>query len=200
MTPQRPLPAPPGRNAFTAGAASHADGTLQLELIAAVAANGVIGAENRLPWQLPEDLRRFRALTLGHAVIMGRKTWESLPRALAGRQNIVVTRQRDFAARDAEVAGSLDAALARVRLPPPVFCIGGGELYRAALPRATIVHLTEIARDFPGDTRFPVLPRDQWREAAREARPAASPGGFAYAFVTYERAAAAPATTSAQVA
>jgi len=187
MTPQRPLPTPPGENAFIAGVAADAACTLPLVLIAAVAANGVIGADNRLPWQLAEDLRHFRALTQGHAVIMGRKTWESLPCALPGRQNIVVTRQQGYVARDAEIAGSLEAAIALVRLPAPAFCIGGGELYRAALPRATTVHLTEIAREFPGDTRFPALTRGQWREAAREARTATGSDGLAYAFVTYER-------------
>jgi hypothetical protein len=95
-----------------------------LAVIAAVAANGVIGAGNRLPWRLPEDLRRFRALTTGHAVIMGRRTWESLPRPLPERQNIVVSRRRDYVAAGAEVVGSLDAALQLVRLPPPAFCIG----------------------------------------------------------------------------
>jgi dihydrofolate reductase len=168
-------------------------GAVPLVLIAALAANRVIGADNRLPWRLAEDMHRFRELTLGHAVIMGRKTWESLPRALDGRQNIVVTRQRDYVARDAEVVGSLDAALARVRMPPPVYCIGGGELYRAALPRATTLQLTEIARDFPGDTRFPALPRDEWREVARDTRLAPARDGFSYAFVTYQRARAAPA-------
>jgi dihydrofolate reductase len=187
MTPQRPRPTPPGQNALVDGAAAGAVGTIPLVLIAAVAANGVIGADNRLPWRLAEDLRRFRALTQGHAVIMGRKTWESLTSALPGRQNIVVTRKQDYVARDAEIAGSLDAAIALVRLPAPAFCIGGGELYRAALPRAMTAHLTEIARDFPGDTRFPPLPGGQWRETAREARPAAGCDGFAYAFVTYER-------------
>src|SRR5215208_4607264 len=100
--------------------------TADVALIAAVAANGVIGAHNRLPWRLSEDLKRFRALTTGHAVIMGRKTWESLPHALPQRQNIVVTRQAEFAAAGAEVAHSFAAALAQVELPAPVFCIGGG--------------------------------------------------------------------------
>ena len=104
-----------------------------LALIAAVAANGVIGDRNALPWRLPADLRHFRALTTGHAVIMGRRTWESLPGALPGRQNIVVTRDRDYAAAGAEIAATLDAALALVRLPPPAFCIGGALLYAAAL-------------------------------------------------------------------
>ena len=154
--------------------------TPAVALIAAVAANGVIGADNRLPWRLADDLKRFRALTIGHAVIMGRKTWESLPRALPERQNIVVTRQRDFAAAGAEVAHSFAAALALVRLPEPAFCIGGGELYRAALPFATTLHLTEIARDFDGDARFPPfdarrLARDGARRFIRRARRTASP-------------------------
>jgi dihydrofolate reductase len=160
-----------------------------LAVIAAVAANGVIGDDNRLPWRLPEDLKRFRALTTGHAIIMGRKTWESLPRPLPERQNIVVTRQRDYLAPGAETAASLDDALARVRLPGPAFCIGGGELYAEALPRADVVHLTEIARDFAGDASFPDFDLAQWREVAREPRALAGPAGFAYAFVTYERVA-----------
>ena len=160
---------------------------MEVALIAAVAANGVIGADNRLPWRLPEDLKRFRALTTGHALIMGRKTWESLPRALPDRQNIVVTRQRDFVAAGAEVVHSFAAALGRVRLPAPVFCIGGGELYRTALPFATTLHITEIARAFEGDARFPTIDRGEWSETAREDRPASEPGGFAYSYVTYER-------------
>jgi dihydrofolate reductase len=157
-------------------------------LVAAVAANRVIGAGNRLPWRLPEDLRRFRALTLGHAVIMGRRTWESLSRALPERQNIVVTRRRGYGAAGAEVVGSFEAALACVRLPGPAFCIGGGELYRVALPYATTLHLTEIARDFEGDVRFPRFDRADWRETARENRAADGPDDFAYAYVTYRRA------------
>ena len=163
----------------------------RIALIAAVAANGVIGADNRLPWQLPEDLKRFRALTMGHAVIMGRKTWESLPRALPGRQNIVVSRQHGYTAAGASAASSFVAALDCVRMPEPVFCIGGGEIYRAALPFATTLHLTEIARDFEGDARFPPFDRNDWRETAHEVHAPDPPGGFAYAYVTYERDAAA---------
>lgn len=157
-----------------------------LALIAAVARNGVIGAGNALPWRLPADLKHFRALTTGHAVIMGRRTWESLPHALPGRQNIVVTRTRGRACAGAETAASLADALARVRMPAPAFCIGGGELYAAALARADALHLTEIDRDFAGDTTFPAFDRTAWREAARETHRA--PEGFDYAFVTYERA------------
>jgi len=168
-------------------AAPHPRETPALAVIAAVAANGVIGAGNRLPWRIAEDLRRFRALTMGHAVIMGRKTWESLPHALPGRQNIVVTRQQDYLAAGAEIAGSFDDALSLVRLPEPAFCIGGGELYRVALPRATTLHLTEIARDFAGDAAFPPFPAPDWRQTAREAHRTEGPDGFAYAYVTYER-------------
>jgi dihydrofolate reductase len=172
-------------------AAPNARAAPRVALIAAVAANRVIGAGNRLPWRLDDDMKHFRALTLGHAVIMGRKTWESLPRALPERQNIVVTRQRGYAAAGAEIASSFAGALARVRLAEPVFCIGGGELYLAALPYATRLHLTEIARDFDGDAEFPPFAGGDWRETAREARPAEGPAGFAYAYVTYERAAPA---------
>ena len=158
-----------------------------LALIAAVAHNGVIGVDGRLPWRLPEDLRRFRALTTGHSVIMGRRTWESIGRALPGRQNIVVTRDRGFAADGADVAHSLGAALDRVACPVPAFCIGGGELYRAALPLADVVHVTEIARDFDGDATFPALDPREWRETARESRAADADVDFDYAFVTYAR-------------
>lgn len=156
-----------------------------LALIAAVARNGVIGAGNALPWRLPDDLRHFHALTTGHAVIMGRRTWESLPHALPGRQNIVVTRAADRAFAGAETAASLPAALARVRMPAPAFCIGGALLYAAALARADVLHLTEIDREFAGDTEFPAFDRAAWRETAREEHRA--PEGYGYAFVTYER-------------
>jgi dihydrofolate reductase len=164
---------------------SAAPGAPALALIVAVARNGVIGAGNTLPWRLPDDLKRFRALTTGHAVIMGRKTWESLPRPLPGRQNIVVTRQTGYAAAGAETATSLGDAMALVRMPAPAFCIGGGELYAVALRQADVLYATEIARDFDGDTRFPAFDRSRWRETARETHRAAE--GFEYAYVTYVR-------------
>jgi len=163
----------------------------RVALIAAVARNGIIGAGNRLPWRLPEDLRQFRALTTGHSIIMGRKTWQSIGKALPDRQNIVVTRQRDFTAPGAQVAASLEDALAAVALPEPVFVIGGEALYRAALPIAQDMYLTEIQRDYPGDARFPDFARDGWREMHREAHRASSPAGFDFAFTTYERIAGA---------
>jgi dihydrofolate reductase len=156
-------------------------------LIAAVAKNGVIGTRNTLPWRLPADLARFRALTLGHTVIMGRRTWESLPRALPGRQNIVVTRQRGYRAAGAETAPTLDEAIARANLPAPTFCIGGGELYRLAFPCADTLYLTEIDREFDGDATFPPVDRAQWQEIAREPHRFDGADGFGYAFVTYRR-------------
>jgi len=190
MTPHRATPRRAAQNSPTAGTTTGTPAPPRIVLIAAVAANGVIGANNRLPWRLPEDLKRFRALTLGRAVIMGRKTWESLPRALPGRQNIVVTRQRGYAAAGADAVASFAAALECVRMPEPVFCIGGGEIYRAALPFATTLHLTEIARAFDGDAQFPPFDRNDWRETAREAHAPDQLGAFAYAYVTYERDAA----------
>ena len=160
----------------------------ELSIVAAVASNGVIGARGALPWRLPDDLKRFRALTRGHAVIMGRRTWESLHGPLAERQNIVVTSRAASIAAGAVPVGGLDEALAVATLPSPAFCIGGAALYAAALPRATTMHLTEIARAFDGDTHFPPFVRAEWREVARE--PRMTDDGMAYAFVDYVRAVA----------
>ncbi len=158
-----------------------------LTLIAAVARNGVIGQDNRLPWHLPADLKHFKALTTGHAVIMGRKTWESLPekfRPLPGRPNIVVTRNEAYRAEGAVVVGSLPAALAAAA-SDEAFVIGGAELYKAALPLADRLQLTEIDADYAGDTWFPPRDPQQWRETARDAH--TDDAGLGYAFVSYER-------------
>jgi dihydrofolate reductase len=159
-------------------------------IIAAVAKNGVIGKGNALPWHLPEDLRHFKALTMGHVVIMGRKTWESLPerfRPLPGRLNIVVTRDPTFRAEGATVVHSLQEA-AKVGsggTAKDVFVIGGAELYAHALPLAQRLELTEIEAEVAGDTFFPAYDRTQWREEKREA--GVSADGLRYAFVTYAR-------------
>jgi dihydrofolate reductase len=162
-----------------------------LALIVAVAANRVIGRDGKLPWRLPDDMRHFVALTTGHSIIMGRRTWDSLGRALPARQNIVVTRQPAFAADGATVVRSLTDALAAVQFPEPAFCIGGGELYRTAMPLARTAYVTEIDRVFEGDATFPTLDPAHWREASREAHAAPDADGLGYAFVTYERRAAA---------
>jgi len=155
-------------------------------LVAAVAANGVIGANGKLPWHLPEDLKHFKALTLGRPVIMGRKTWESLGKALPGRENIVVTRAPGYEAPGACVASSLAGALALCAGEPTVFVIGGGELYAEALPLAHGLVLTEIQRDYAGDARFPRFDRSAWRETQR--KPQTGADGLRFDFVLYERA------------
>ena len=156
-------------------------------IVAAVAKNGVIGRDNALPWQLPEDMRHFRALTTGHAVLMGRKTWESLPpkfRPLPNRRNFVLTRDASYVAPGATVVHSLDDALKVGAGETALFAIGGAELYRRLLPQAQRMELTEIDAEFAGDVRFPDFDRAQWREVGRRAARSAS--GLDYAFVTYE--------------
>jgi dihydrofolate reductase len=158
-----------------------------LTLIAALARNGVIGIDNRLPWHLPEDLQHFKALTMGQAVIMGRKTWESLPpkfRPLPGRHNIVVTRDAAYVAAGATVVHSLEDAAAAAG-DATAFVIGGAELYCQALPLCDRLELTEIDADFSGDAHFPPFDRGAWREIAHTTGKAAA--GFDYAFVSYER-------------
>jgi dihydrofolate reductase len=158
---------------------------LRLYLIAAVAKNGVIGAHGKLPWHLPEDLAHFKKLTLGHPILMGRRTWESLGKPLPGRENIVISRKLGFGAPGASVASSLEAAIALCAGEPVAFVIGGAELYAAALPLADGLVLTEIQRDYEGDTRFPEWDRKSWRATQKEARTAAD--GMRFDFILYER-------------
>lgn len=160
-------------------------GIPRVYLVAAVARNGVIGAHGKLPWHLPEDLRHFRELTLGHPVIMGRRTWTSLGKPLPGRENIVVTRSANCETRGASVANSLESALALCAGEPIAFVIGGAELYAAALPLTSGLVLTEIDRDYEGDVYFPTWDRSAWRETQRERHTAAD--GMRFDFVLYER-------------
>ena len=161
----------------------------ELHVVVAVAANGVIGRANELPWHLPADLKHFRRITTGHAIVMGRRTWEAIGRALPDRQNIVITRQADLRVPGANVVHSLDEAIACAQLPDPVYCIGGGEIFRDALPRASRLHVTEIGALFDGDAFFPTIDRTVWRETSREVHEAADGSSVGYAFVTYDRAA-----------
>ncbi|MBL8489362.1 MAG: dihydrofolate reductase [Rhodocyclaceae bacterium] len=152
-------------------------------LIAAVARNGTIGRDNALPWRLPEDLRRFKALTMGHAMIMGRRTWESLGRPLPGRRHLVVTHDRGYRADGIQVVHSMPEAMAAAG--EDAYVIGGANLYAQALPLVDRLELTEIDADVPGDAFFPAFDRDAWRETAREAHRSA--GGLDFAFVTLVR-------------
>ncbi|MDR2239223.1 MAG: dihydrofolate reductase [Zoogloeaceae bacterium] len=160
--------------------------TPRLSLIAAVAANGVIGSENALPWRLPEDLKHFKTLTTGHPVVMGRKTFESIGRPLPARRNIIVTRNTAYAAQGCETAASLPAALAACPDAGEVFVIGGAQIYAEALPLAARLYLTEIQKEFAGDARFPALDRRLWRETSRDRR--RSGDGLDFDFVIYDRA------------
>jgi dihydrofolate reductase len=162
----------------------------EVALIAAVARDGTIGDGTTLLWRLPEDGRWFRAQTTGCPVIMGRKTWESLPerfRPLPQRTNIVVTRQRDWHAPGAVTTHSLDAAIAAAGPVPRLFVIGGAELYAAALPVADELVLTELDADFHGRTVFPPWDRAQFVETERQVHRAAPPNDFDFAFVRYRR-------------
>jgi dihydrofolate reductase len=158
-----------------------------ITLVAAVARDGAIGRDNALLWHLPEDLARFKALTLGKPVVMGRKTWDSLPakfRPLPGRRNLVVSRSASELP-GAEVFASLDAALAACA-EPEVCVIGGGEIYGLALPLADKLALTEVDAAFPdADRHFPAWPRDRFTEATRETR--TSSAGLRFDFVDYVR-------------
>ena len=154
-------------------------------LIAAVARDGGIGRAGDLLVRLPGDLPRFKRLTMGAPVVMGRKTWDSLGRALPGRRNLVVTRDRNLRAEGAETVASLDEALALAASAPRVFVIGGGEIYALALPIADELQPTEVDATFPADAFFPPWPRADLPETLRE--PHESADGLRYAFTTYSR-------------
>jgi dihydrofolate reductase len=156
-----------------------------VSVIAAVADNNAIGLDNGLPWHLPEDLKHFRSLTMGHHIIMGRKTYESLGRLLPGRTTVIVTRQTDYCIEGALVATSLEEAVSLCGNDDEVFVIGGAELYKLALPAADKLYLTEVNGEFAADTFFPEYDKAAWREVARERL--VSESGLAFSFVVYER-------------
>jgi dihydrofolate reductase len=160
---------------------------MRLSLIAAVAANGVIGHNNRIPWRLPADLRWFKSVTLGSPIIMGRKTYESIGKPLPGRHNIVVTRDVTYQAPGCTVVHSLAEALTAADGADEVFIIGGAELYAQTLPIADRFYLTEVDAAVAGDTFFPAWDRSQWRELARESHAADDKNPYAYTFVTLAR-------------
>lgn len=157
-------------------------------LVAAVARNRVIGAGGDLPWRLPVDMKRFKAVTIGKPMIMGRKTFDSIGRPLPGRRTIVVTRDRNWSAEGVETAQSLDAALAMAAegAPDEIVIAGGGEIYAQALPRADRLRLTWVDLEPDGDARFPEFDPAEWRETLREPHPAAD-GRPAFVFVDYDR-------------
>jgi dihydrofolate reductase len=139
-----------------------------LSLIVAVARNGVIGRDNKLPWHLPADLKHFKSVTMGKPVVMGRKTWESIGRPLPGRKNIVISRNPDFRAEGCEVVSSLDAALRVCAGAEEIFVIGGSQLYAEALNRASRLYVTRIEDDVAGDTFFPAIDPAAWQIVSSE--------------------------------
>jgi dihydrofolate reductase len=159
----------------------------RISVIAALARNRVIGIENRLPWKLPEDLAHFKALTLGHPIIMGRKTFESLGRPLPGRTNIVITRNPDYRPEGCVMAASIADAVAMCAEASEVFFIGGAELYRQVLPLADRLYLTEVKIDAEGDAWFPEFDRTAFREVERESQRGEKADRLAFDFVVYDR-------------
>ena len=159
---------------------------MRISLVAAVARGGVIGRDNTIPWRIPEDMARFREVTTGHPVVMGRRTWDSLPdrfRPLPGRRNVVVTRNPEWHGEGAERAGSFAEAVTLAGDTSDLFVIGGAELYAAALPFADELVLTEIDAAIAGDTLFPPVEPDAFEEVSRE--PHVSESGLPFAFVRY---------------
>lgn len=165
-----------------------------ISAIVAMSKNRVIGKNNQLPWKLPEDLKRFRALTTGYPVIMGRKTYESIGRPLPGRINIVISRQKDYLAAGCAVVHDLETAFSTAATrwnqenpasthPGQTFIIGGAEIYRLAFPLLNRIYLTQIHSELDGDAFFPVIPSDEFKEASREER--LEP--FPFTFLVYDR-------------
>ena len=149
--------------------------------------NRVIGVNGAIPWRLPNELQLFKRVTMGHHIIMGRKTWESITRLLPGRTTVIVTRQNNYAVAGAVVAGSLDAALAACGDDSEVFVIGGGELYKLALPLARRIYLTTVDVEPVGDTHMPDFDRTAWREVSAESFAADEKHAHAYRFSVLER-------------
>ena len=167
----------------------------KLTIIVAVAENGVIGSGNQLPWRLPDDLKRFKALSLGKPMIMGRKTYDSIGRPLPGRLNIVVSRRGDLQIPGCTVVTSLTEAIAAAGAVDEIVIIGGADIYRQVLPRVQTIHLTRVHATVPGDVHFPELAANEWRELATEYHPADERHAHAFTFTTFESKGPRPLST-----
>lgn len=157
----------------------------KLSMIVAMARNQVIGIENRLPWHLPEDLKHFRSLTMGHHLIMGRKTFESIGRPLPGRTTVIVTRDSDYRVEGCLIAHSIEQAIELSRTDSEVFFVGGSTLYAQTLAMMDRLYITEIQAEYQGDAHFPEFDRSVWHELTRENR--RTEDGLGYAFVSYTK-------------
>jgi dihydrofolate reductase len=160
---------------------------MSLSIIVAMARNRTIGVNNTLPWRCPEDLKHFKALTMGHHMIMGRKTFDSIGKPLPGRTTVVVTRDRNLKIDGCLVAHSLEEAIAACAGDKEVFVVGGAELYRQAMPLMDTLYITEIQQDVEGDAHFPEFNQSAWQETSREMRSQETPQPLEYHFVTYRR-------------
>jgi dihydrofolate reductase len=158
-----------------------------LSLVVAMAENGVIGNSNRLPWHLPADLKHFKSVTMGKPMLMGRKTFESIGKALPGRRSLVMTRGKPIEAAGVETVASLEAAFAAAQDADELMVIGGAEIFRLCLPRAQRIYLTRVHAPIAGDTRFPAIDWNEWRRVQRTAQAADDRNAYAMTFVTLER-------------
>jgi len=159
----------------------------RLSIIVAMSRNRVIGANGAIPWHLPEELKRFKSVTMGHHIVMGRKTWESIGRPLPGRTTVIVSRQRGYSAPGAKIAHSLDAAVAACGDDSEIFVIGGAELYAQALPRANRLYLTTVDAEIPGDTAMPAFDAGDWREVSSMSFATDERHRYPFRCVVYER-------------
>lgn len=162
-----------------------------VSIVVATDERGAIGRDGGLPWRLPDDLKRFKALTMGKPIVMGRKTWDSIGKPLPGRHNIVITRQAGFALPGVTVVASMDEALDAAGDVPEVCIIGGAEIYRLALPCTDLIHLTRVHSTVDADTHFPEIAPEEWDEIVVEDRPADDRHSFAFSFVELRRRRAA---------
>ena len=158
-----------------------------ITIIVAAAENNIIGNDNKLIWHLSDDLKRFKELTKGHHVIMGRKTFESMPKALPNRTNIIITRKKDYFAENAIVTNSLDEAIKLTSDDPQPFIIGGGEIYKIALNISARIELTRVHHNFDGDTYFPEIDNKIWAEINRTEKKKDDKHKYDYTFITYEK-------------
>ena len=158
-----------------------------ISIIVAASANNVIGAHGDLPWRLSDDLKRFKTVTMGKPIVMGRKTWESISRVLPGRRNIVITRQQGFAAEGCDVVQSSDEAIAMAGDAEEIMVIGGSQVYELFLPVAQRLYLTRVHADVNGDAFFPAVDEDEWQLVSDEAHSADRRNEFDFSFRIYER-------------
>ena len=160
---------------------------MRISLIVAVSTNSVIGARGELPWRLPYDLRRFKRLTMGKPIVMGRLTWDSIGRPLPGRQNIIISRNPEFAAPGCDIAASPEDAIGLAGDAEELMIIGGGHIYRDFFPRASRIYMTQVAASIDGDTSFPELADGEWNETRRESHPADEQHAYAFDFIQLDR-------------